>query len=254
MATATKSKKAKKIQPKTMAARVVHEDALKNERREFDLGLQVIREYKTLEGAENTVRAIRAADAAGKPHKEWASFMKDVEAVFPGLKPLISTAPGAEGLVIVDYSTDEKKGPWEVAFLVDTSPEDADPDANAAADEKAVADQLDGEQDARERADQVKDGTPISEDRPAPDTPAVKKTKSGVRISLWGFGGGEICRWMGKHGFTTAQATAALAGLGCPGVAPPTIRLNLSSGRQGIRGAIPELNAEQAKALLAFKE
>ena len=214
-----------KKKSKSPACRTISADAQQEERRKHKTSVSVVREFKTREGAENLVRAIRAGHKDKKYPRDWTSFIKDVSKMHDDLEPTLSTSAGCPGLMIVEYAENGKVVLWSVDYMHAAAKEQGEP----------------------------KHTPEIDADKET-DAPPVKKTKSGVRINLWGFGGGEICRWMGKHGFTTAQATAALEGLGCPGVAPPTIRLNLASGRQGIRGAIPTLTDEQAKSLMAFKE
>lgn len=83
--------------------------------------------------------------------------------------------------------------------------------------------------------------------------PKVVKEGGTVAQGKWeGFSVSSVLRWMGKDGWKAAQAGAVAASLGWKAAAP-SIRLQIASGRQGIRGEIAELSEAQAKVLRGLK-
>lgn len=62
-----------------------------------------------------------------------------------------------------------------------------------------------------------------------------------------------VLRWMGKDGWKAKEASAVAKAMGWK-AADPSIRLQIASGRQGIRGEIAELTKEQEHGLRAKRD
>lgn len=73
-----------------------------------------------------------------------------------------------------------------------------------------------------------------------------------TRYTLFGHAVTAVIRWMGVKGFTFDQAVAALEESGCcPN--PATVKIQLSAGLKGERGAPASLSREHAAQLLTFR-
>lgn len=89
-------------------------------------------------------------------------------------------------------------------------------------------------------------------------TPKVPKEPKaagagGAQAKWEGFSISSVLRWMGKDGWKAKEARAVAKAMGWK-AADPSIRLQIASGRQGIRGEIADLSAEQAKELRAKRD
>ena len=110
------------------------------------------------------------------------------------------------------------------------------------------------EAEKAEKAKQIAERKAEREAKKAEKAAARKAAREAAQAGKrWnGHSGSRLARWMGSAGWKAAEAITVLTELGLK-QAMPSVRLQIASGKQGIRGAIAEVTEAQATELRAMR-